>query len=104
MVRLWLSLMLEPHIVSTRVTSIVRSLALVRPCFGLSYSPHVPSFHISYYSLTITLVSAPTSCFTLSVPMREVYCVRYTPRAWDSRSLLSILDVPLYFRLVVMNP
>ena len=29
--------------------------------------------------------------------MREVYCVGYTPRVWDPRSLQSILDVSLYF-------
>ena len=59
------------------------------PLFGTfpPYSAHVPSFHISYYSLTITLVSAPTSCFTFAVPMRDVYCVGYTPLARDPRSL-----------------
>ena len=30
--------------------------------------------------------------------MREVSCVGYTPRAWDPRSLQSILDVSLVFR------
>ena len=55
------------------------------------------------YSLTIILVSAPTSCFTFAVPMREVSCVGYTLRAWDLRSLQFILYVPLYFRRVVMN-
>ena len=30
--------------------------------------------------------------------MRDVYCVRYTPCAWDPRSLQSILDVPLVFQ------
>ena len=59
------------------------------------YSAHVPSFHISYYSLTIILVSVPSSSFTLAVSMREVYCVGYTPRAWDPQS---ILDIPLVFR------
>ena len=29
------------------------------------------------------------------VSMREVYCVGYTTRAWNPRSLQSILDVPL---------
>ena len=58
----------------------------------------------AHYSLTIIFVSAPTSCFTLAVPMREVYFVSYTLRAWDSRSLQLILDVPLYFRRVVMDP
>ena len=33
---------------------------------------HVPVFQISYYSITITLVSVSYSCFTLAVPMREV--------------------------------
>ena len=68
------------------------------PYFGTfpPYSAHV-SFHISYNSLTIILVSAPTVSFALAVSMREVYCVEYTPRAWDPRSLQSILDVPLYF-------
>ena len=65
----------------------------------------VPFFHISYYSLTIILVSAPSSCFTLAVPMREVYCVRYTPRAWDPRSLYSLYQMlPLFFRRVAMDP
>ena len=34
--------------------------------------------------------------------MREVFCVEYTPHARDPRSLQSILDVPLYFRRVVI--
>ena len=28
-----------------------------------------------------------SSRFTFAVLMREVYCVRYTPRAWDPRTL-----------------
>ena len=81
-------------------------LALVRTLFETfhPYSARVASFHISYYSLTIILVSAPTFSFTLAVPICEVYCVGYAPRAWDPRSLQSILDVPLYFRRVVMDP
>ena len=58
----------------------------------------VPLFYISYYSFAIILVSASSSCFTLAVPMREVYCVGYTPRAWDPRSLQPVLDGPLFFR------
>ena len=46
----------------------------------------LPSFHISYYPITIILVSASSSCFALPVPMREVSCVRYTLCAWDPRS------------------
>ena len=58
---------------------------------------HVPFFQISYYCLDVILVSASSSCFALAVLMREVPCVRYTPRAWDLRSLKFILDGPLYF-------
>ena len=47
---------------------------------------HVPFFHISYSSITMILASASSSCFTLAVPMRDVPCVEYTPRAWDPRS------------------
>ena len=77
-------------------SSIVKSLALVRPCLRLPpalppYSAHGSSFHISYYSLTIILVSSPTSSFALAVSMPEVYGVGYTPSAWDPRSLQSIL-------------
>ena len=37
------------------------------------------------------ITPASSSSFTLSVPMREVSCVvRYTPRAWEPRSLQSI--------------
>ena len=49
-------------------SSIVRPVALVRTCLGRS--------NISYYSFLI-LVSASSSCFTLLVAMREVYCVGY---------------------------
>ena len=58
------------------------------PLFGTfpPFSAHVPSFHISYYSLTITLVSAPTSCFTLLFP-----CARYT--VWDTH-LVHVIPVP----------
>ena len=48
-------------------------------------------------TLTIILVSAPTSSFTLAVSMREVYCVGCTPRAYSF--LQSILDVPLKPRI-----
>ena len=40
---------------------------------------HVPLFHISYYSITIILVSAPSSYFILTVSMRDVSCAGYTP-------------------------
>ena len=53
----------------------------------------VPTF-LPYRFLTeflllvcIIFVSASSSCFTLAVPMREVHCVRYAPRAWDPRPL-----------------
>ena len=36
--------------------------------------------------------------------MREEYCVGYTPGAWDPRFIHSIIDIPLYFRRVVMDP
>ena len=80
-------------------SSIIRSLELVTSCLGLfaPYSAHVPSFHISRYSLTIILASAPTFSFTLAVPIREVYCAKYTPRAWDLRSLQFIINVPFVF-------
>ena len=48
---------------------------------------HVSFFHVSYYSLAMILVSASSSCFTVAVSIREVYCVRYEPRAWDPSSL-----------------
>ena len=68
--------------------SIVRYLALVNALFGtFPVRIHVPFIHISYNSITIILVSVSSSCLILVVPMREVSCVRYTPRAWDSRSL-----------------
>ena len=35
-----------------------------------------------------------------NVPMREVYCVGYTPRAWGPRSLLTMLNGPFYFGLL----
>ena len=56
------------------------------PTFRL-YSANVPSLHTSYYSFTTVLVSAPTSYFTLSVPMCEVSCVGCTLLVRDPRSL-----------------
>ena len=32
--------------------------------------------------------------------MREIYCVGYTPRAWDPRFLWSMLNGPLYLALL----
>ena len=86
---------------SLRSSSIVRSLALVRSCLGLiqPHSAHIPSFRISNY-FAIILVSASSACFTLAVSMREVSFVVYTPRAWDPRSLQSMLNSPLYFGLL----
>ena len=87
---------------------VVRTLTLVRPCLGLFYlRAYIPFFHISYSS-TMILVSASSSCFALAVPMREVSCVGYTPRAWDPSSLQSIhTPGPLVFRgaaMVYCNP
>ena len=50
---------------------------------------HVLSFQISYYSFTIFLVSASSSCFTLAVPMREVSVVFHAPLSRDTSSLYS---------------
>ena len=61
-----------------------------------SLRTHVPFLQISFYSITMIVVSASSSCFTLAVPMCKTYCVAYTPRAWDPRSLLSMLNDPLY--------
>ena len=71
---------------SSNRDSIVRSLALVRPCLRLF--PFVLTFLSSRFltTLCIILVSVSSSCFILNVPMREVYCVGYTPHAWDLRS------------------
>ena len=52
-----------------------------------------PSWPLSYCSLAIILVFA-SSCFILAVPMRKVYCVRYTPRAWDFRRVVMIHRAP----------
>ena len=38
---------------------------------------HVSFFHISHYSRAIILISF-SSCFTLTVPMRNVYCLIHT--------------------------
>ena len=59
--------------------SIVRSLALVRSCFGLF--PFVPTFLSYRFLTTLTFfLSVSSSCFTLADPMREVYSVGiYTP-------------------------
>ena len=59
---------------------------------------HVPSFHA-----TLILVSASSSCSNLAVPMREVSCAEYTPHAWDSRTLQSILDANLCFEGKSLN-
>ena len=48
-------------------------------------------------SFAIILVSAPSSCFTLDAPMREVSCVGYTPRAWEPGSL----QCPYYIDMIV---
>ena len=49
-------------------------------------SAYVTFRRISYTSITMILVFASSSYFTLPVPMREVSCVGDTPRAWDPRS------------------
>ena len=84
-------------------SSIVRSSTLVRPCLELFL--FVPrSFLPEFILLSCDHSwSAFSSCFTLAVTMREVYCVGYTPRAWDPRTLQSILDGPLYFEAKGLN-
>ena len=70
----------------------------LRSCLGTSpLRAQVPFFQITYYSLAL-FVSVSSSCFTLAVP--QVYCVGYTPRAWDPRLLQSMLNGPLYFGLL----
>ena len=67
-------------------------------CLGLfPFFPHGPFFHISYYFITMIPVSPSSSYFTLAVSIRKVSCVGYTPRAWDPRSLYSMLNGFLYF-------
>ena len=62
----------------------VWSLELVmRPFETFPLRAHVLSFQISIYSFAITIGSA----LPLASPIREVSWVRYTPRAWDPRSL-----------------
>ena len=75
-------------------------LALIRPCLELFPSSIVPTFlpSIFHTTLTIILVSVSSSSFTLAVSMSEVYCVGYTPRAWDPCFLQCVLGVPLVFR------
>ena len=63
-------------------------------CGTIPLRAHVSFFQISYYSLAIILVSVSSSFITLAIPMREVFCVGYTPRAWDPRYLQAILDGP----------
>ena len=52
-----------------------------------------------FHTISLILVSASSSCYTLAVPMREVSCVGYRPRAWDLRSLQCALDDPLHLCL-----
>ena len=59
------------------LTEIKCVLEFFLPC------PHVSFPQVSYYSLVLTLVSASSSFFTFVVPMREVSCGGYTPRAWE---------------------
>ena len=76
--------------------------ALVRPCFGLF--PFLPTFLSSRFLTTrlLLFLSVSSSCFTL-VLMREVSCVGYIPRAWDTSSLQSILDGLLFFETKWLN-
>ena len=66
-------------------------------------------FKISYSSLAIILAFASSSCFTLAVPMREVYCVGYKPRAleWDPRSLHAVYTIDalnaLYIIIMILR-
>ena len=70
--------------IATHGSIIASSLSLLQDT--PPYSAHVPFFHISYYS-RIILVRVSSSYFTFAVPMREVSCVGYTPRAWGPRPL-----------------
>ena len=63
-------------------SSIVRSSVLAMPCLG-TFSPY----------------SAYVPCFTPAAPIRYVFCVGHTPRAWHPRSQQSMLYGPLYFGL-----
>ena len=76
---------------------------LVSPCLRLfPYSAHVRFVHISH-SFTIIFSSASSSCFTLAVPMRNVSRAGYTSRAWDPRSLSSMLSGPLHIEAKWLN-
>ena len=58
------------------------------------------TLQISYFSVVIFLVFEFSSNFAPVDSMREVSCVESKPRAWDSRSQPSLLDGPLYIRLL----
>ena len=81
-------------------SSISRSLALIWPCLEL-FPLLVPTFLPSIFRTTLYLLFLSTPSSPLLRFHARLYCVGYTPRAWDLRSLQSILDVfPLYFGLL----
>ena len=73
------------------------------------FFPFAPAFFSSRFLTTLALFlflllplpSPPTSSFTLVVSIREVQCVRYTPRIWDPHSHQSMLNGPLYFFFII---
>ena len=79
-----------------------RSLALVKSCLRAFPPLQRPRcfFQISYWSPAIVLVSAPSSCFTLAVPMRKGPCEGHTLRACEPSSLPSMLNGPWHFGLL----
>ena len=59
----------------------------------------VPTFLSFISHATLLLLYSRVSSFSyfsFAVPMREVSCMGYTPRAWDPRSVQSMLNNPLY--------
>ena len=60
--------------------------------------PPPPLILLTFLPSTFLTILLLFSCLLLplAVPMREVSCVGYRPRAWDLRSLLSMLNGPLY--------
>ena len=72
-----------------------------RVCVGLSVCVRVfDILHIYMFTMTnnncISFLDESFSCFTFTVPMREVSSVAYTPCARDTRTLVSILDVHIF--------
>ena len=87
--RSWIDIFTDFHVITVNLlVLVIHILSASSALFGtFLLRIHVPFFQISYYSIAIWVLCLFLSLVSSLLFPCARYCVGYTPRAWDPRSL-----------------